>query len=128
MAVETIDYDLDGKVDVVVGIERGKWHLFKNELAEASKNNFITIEIGNSKSGKATALGALVEFQSCSNEQIQRVGSTGAAYSLSFNNFIHFGMESCDKAIKVKVTWTNGETAEETIKSGNSKILIGTKN
>ncbi len=128
MAVETIDYDLDGKVDVVMGNERGKWHLFKNELAEASKNNFITIEIGNSKSGKATALGALVEFQSCNNKQLQRVGSTGAAYSLSFNNYIHFGMDSCDKAVKVKVTWTNGETVEENIKSINSKILIGTKN
>ena len=128
MAVETIDYDLDGKVDVVLGNERGKWHLFKNELAEASKNNFLIIEIGNSKSGKATALGALVEFQSCNNKQIQRVGSTGAAYSLSFNNFVHFGLGSCDKTIKVKVTWTNGETAEENIKSINSKILIGTKN
>ena len=128
MAVETIDYDLDGKIDVVIGNERGKWHLFKNELENAAKNKSVTIEIGNSKSGKATALGAVVELQSCNKKQIQRVGATGASYSLSFNKFIHFGLDSCDKAIKVKVTWSNGETIEQTINSINTKILIGTKN
>ncbi len=128
MAVETVDYNQDGKVDVVIGNERGKWHLFKNELADASKNKYLTIEIGNSKSGKATALGALVELKSCDTNQIQCVGSTGAAYSLSFNNLVHFGLGSCDKGIKVKVTWTNGETLEENIKSINNTILIGTKN
>ena len=64
MAVETIDYNLDGKVDVVLGNERGLWHLFKNELSDAHINNFLTLEIGHSKSGKATALGAIVEVES----------------------------------------------------------------
>ena len=128
MAVETIDYNLDGKIDAVLGNERGKWHLFKNELANAIKNKSVTIEIGNSKSGKATALGAVVELQSCNKKQIQRVASTGASYSLSFNKFVHFGLDSCDKAIKVKVTWSNGETTEQMINSINTKIIIGTKN
>ncbi|MFD0835926.1 CRTAC1 family protein [Mariniflexile aquimaris] len=128
MAVETLDYNLDGKVDVVIGNERGKWHLFKNELDNASKNNFITIEVGNSMSDKATALGALVEIQSCGNKQIKRVGSTGAAYSLSFNDLVHFGLGTCDKNIKVKVTWTNGEILEKNIKIVNTKIIIGNKN
>jgi hypothetical protein len=128
MAVETFDYNQDGKVDVVIGNERGKWHLFKNELDNASKNNFITIEVGNSMSGKATALGALVEIQSCGKKQMKRVGSTGAAYSLSFNDLVHFGLGSCDKNIKVKVTWTNGEILEKNIKTVNTKIVIGNKN
>jgi len=128
MAVETIDYNLDGKMDVVIGNERGKWHLFKNELSEVKKNNFITIDVGNSKSGKVTALGALVTVKSCDNTQVYRVGSTGAAYSLSHNNFIHFGLGSCTKPVKVKVIWTNGETIEQDIKTLNCKILIGNKN
>jgi len=128
MAVETIDYNLDGKVDVVIGNERGKWHLFKNELSDASKNNFTTILVGNSKKGNTSALGAIVEVQTCNTKQIQRVGSTGASYSLSFNNLVHFGLGSCNKAIKVKVTWTNGETIEKTIKTVNSQVLIGNKN
>ncbi len=106
MAVETIDYNNDGKVDVIIGNERGKWHLFKNELSDANSNNYITIQVGNSKSGKATALGALVEIKTCGNSQKQRIGSTGAAYSLSFNNYVHFGLGDCDNNI-VSVGTTN---------------------
>ena len=128
MAVETIDYNLDGKVDVVVGNERGKWHLFKNELSEASKNNFITIRVGSSKEGNASALGALVEVKTCNSNQVQHIGANGAAYSLSFNNLVHFGLGSCHKDIKIKVTWTNGETLEKTVKTVNSEVLIGNNN
>jgi hypothetical protein len=124
MTVETIDYNLDGKVDVVLGNERGLWHLFKNELADAHKNNFLTLEIGHSKSGKATALGAIVEVESGGNKQIQRVGSTGANYSLSHNTFVHLGLGSNTSA-KVKVTWTNGETQNQTISNLNKNIKFG---
>ncbi|GAL63572.1 CRTAC1 family protein [Algibacter lectus] len=125
MAVETIDYNQDGKTDVVLGNERGVWHLFKNELKEAKDNNFITIEVGSTNSGKVTALGAKVEVKSCNNIQIQRVGSTGAQYSQGFNNFMNFGLGKCTEAIKVKVTYTNGETLEKVVARLNSKVLIG---
>ncbi|WP_157359390.1 CRTAC1 family protein [Wenyingzhuangia fucanilytica] len=123
MAVETIDYNLDGKVDIVIGNERGKWHLFKNEISASQKNNFITVKVGKSKSGKATTLGALVEVTSGKNKQIQRIGSTGAAYSLSHNNFAHFGLGN-NTVAKVKVTWSNGETQSQTISALNSIIEI----
>ncbi|MDO7173111.1 CRTAC1 family protein [Mariniflexile sp. AS56] len=128
MAVETIDYNQDGKIDVVLGNERGLWHLFKNELAEAGNNHFITIEVGNSNSGKVTALGAKVEVKSCKNTQIQRVGSTGAQYSQGLNNFMNFGLGTCKEAVKVKVTYTNGETIEKSITTLNTKVLIGKNN
>lgn len=124
MAVETIDYNQDGKVDVVIGNERGKWHLFKNESTIAKNNNFITIEVGNSKSGKTSALGAIVEVTSCKNSQKQRVGSTGAQYSLSHNTFVHFGLGDCT-SVEVKVTWTNGETETKVISTLNKKIKMG---
>ncbi|WP_452228497.1 MULTISPECIES: CRTAC1 family protein [unclassified Lacinutrix] len=124
MAVETLDYDQDGKVDVVIGNERGKWHLFKNETTEAKKNNYITVEVGNSKSGKASALGAIVEVKSCKNKQSQRLGTTGAQYSLSHNNFVHFGLGAC-ASVEVKITWTNGETETKTISTINKSIKIG---
>ena len=114
MAIETLDYNKDGKVDVVIGNERGKWHLFKNTLQEAD-NNFLVVEVGNSPSGKATALGALVTVNGCSGKQIKRVGSTAAAYSLSLNSFMHFGLGDCQEPLKVQVTWTNGETLAHNI-------------
>lgn len=123
MAVETIDYNQDGKVDVVLGNERGKWHLFKNQSSKEN-NNYIIIDVGNSKTGKTSALGAIVEITSCNNNQIQRVGATGAQYSLSHNTFVHFGLGSCT-SVEIKVTWTNGETEIKTISSINKQIKIG---
>ncbi|WP_299184072.1 CRTAC1 family protein [uncultured Aquimarina sp.] len=124
MAVETFDYNRDGKVDVVLGNERGKWHLFKNESSEVEKNNYLTIEVGNSKSSNASALGARVEVKSCENNQIHRVGSTGAQYSLSHNTFTHFGLGDCSSA-EVKVIWSDGESETKIISAVNKTIKIG---
>lgn len=125
MAVEVLDYDFDGKVDVVIGNERGKWHLFKNTSLETAKNAFLTVAIGNAPSGKATALGALVSVDDCTGKQLKRVGTTGSAYSLSFNPYVHFGLGDCKKSVKIIVTWSNGETATQTVKNFNEKIVIG---
>lgn len=127
MAVETLDYNNDGKMDVIIGNERGKWHLFKNNMTLNSNSNFSIIKVGNSPTGKSTALGALVEVKSCNSKQVKRVGATGANYSLSFNNLIHVGLGSCSNNFKVKVTWSNGETVEQNIKSLNTTVLIGKK-
>lgn len=124
MAITTMDYDLDGKIDIVVGNERGRWHLYKNQMKLSAKNKFVTILVGNSPSLKATALGAKVELNSC-QKQIRIVGTTGAAYSLDFNPLIHFGLGSCDSPIKLKTTWTNGETAEQVITEFNQLVKTG---
>ena len=125
MAVNTMDYNQDGKVDVVIGNERGKWHLFKNEFVNAENNNYLILEIGHSKKDKASPLGAIVELISCGNKQTKRVGATGASYSLSHDNFIHFGLGKCNTSISVKISWTNGETKTQTISVLNKKIKIG---
>ncbi|WP_066218943.1 CRTAC1 family protein [Formosa haliotis] len=125
MAVEVIDYNEDGKVDVVIGNERGKWHLFKNDLPLIKNTNFITVEVGNSAKNNTTALGALVEVNACGNKQKHRIGSTGAQYSQGFNNQMHFGLGNCTKPGKVKVTWSNGESESKNIKAINTKLSIG---
>ncbi len=126
--VETLDYNQDGWVDVVFGSERGKWHLFKNTMQQgADSAKYIVVDVGNSESGKATGHGALVSVKACRTEQVKRVGSTGAAYSRGFNNFVHFGLGVCDGPVRVKVAWTNGETAERTITSLGGTVVFGQK-
>ncbi|OEJ99015.1 hypothetical protein A8C32_07500 [Flavivirga aquatica] len=127
MAVENIDYNKDGRVDVVVGNERGKWHLFKNDLVDAKTNSYLTVEVYDSTKRNVTALGALVTISSCGNKQVRRIGATGAQYSLSFNNFVHFGIANCGEPIKVKVKYTNGYIIEKTVNPGIKKVLIGKK-
>lgn len=125
MAIETLDYNQDGKVDVVIGNERGKWYLFKNTIPASNENNHLTIQVGDSPSGKASGLGAIVSVKGCKVEQVKRIGATGANYSLSYNNFVHFGLGKCDESVQVKVTWTNGEEAKKTIESGSKKVIVG---
>ncbi len=127
MALESFDYNNDGKVDVVVGNERGKWHLFKNTLSSELKNNYVTVDVGYSPSKKATALGALVTIKSGKTTQQKRIGSTGAQYSLSYNNLVHFGLGQNSKAVKVTVTWSNGETVAYKISKLNTTNFIGKK-
>ena len=125
MAVATLDYNQDGKMDVVIGNERGKWHLFKNTVSPSENTNHLVVKVGTSKSGKATCLGALVEIESCGTKQIRRVGATGANYSLSHNNQIHFGLGNCSEPIKVIVTWSNGEIDTQMVVAGRHTVSIG---
>lgn len=127
MALESFDYNNDGKVDVVIGNERGKWHLFKNTFSSELKNNYVTVDVGYSPSKKATALGALVTIKSGKTTQQKRIGSTGAQYSLSYNNLVHFGLGQNSKAVKVTVTWSNGETVAYKISKLNTTNFIGKK-
>lgn len=125
MAVETVDYNQDGKVDVIVGNERGKWHLFKNELQKTTNSNYITIDVGHSPKHNRSPLGAFVIIELCNGDKtIQRVGSTGAQYSLSHNTFVHFGLNDCN-AIKATARWSNGETKTLDISNINQTIKIG---
>lgn len=104
MSAQVVDYNLDGKIDVVVGNDRGKWHLFKNQL-KGSENHFVTINVGKHK--QVSSLGALVTVKACGQQQIQKVGATSAAYSLSFNSIVHFGLGACQKIEQIKVTWSD---------------------
>lgn len=123
MAVESIDYNKDGKVDVVVGDERAKWHLFKNQ--SSTKNKFLTVEVKNSPKDKVTPLGALVTITSCGNKQIHRVGNSASQYSLNHNTFVHFGLGDCSKKVKVRVQYSNGEIETKTTTALNKTIKIG---
>lgn len=119
MGADTLDYNHDGKPDILIGNERGKWHLFRNQMQEAEQGNYVVLEIGSHKDSRATSLGALVSVKAGENEQVQHVGATGAAYSLSYNKFIHFGLGVWDGPIDVKVAWTNGEVVERTLTKVN---------
>ncbi|TYA92124.1 CRTAC1 family protein [Seonamhaeicola marinus] len=127
MAVEVMDYNEDGNIDVVIGNERGKWHLFKNQLKEATENKFINIEVGKSPKANMSPLGAKVELSSCSTRQTYRIGTTNSQYSQGHNNLVHFGISQCSSPNKLTITWSNGEVLKKTIKTVNTKISVGRK-
>ncbi|WP_076420161.1 CRTAC1 family protein [Colwellia sp. UCD-KL20] len=125
MGIEPVDYNKDGRVDFVQGNERGKWHLFKNTFDIAAKHNFVTVNVGTLAQDKVSALGALVNIEACGNSQVKRVGSSGATYSLSFDQNVHFGLGQCQEVSKVTVTWSNNVTQQAKAIKANTILNIG---
>lgn len=125
--VEPVDFNIDGKIDLVVGNERGKWHLFENSAEQFTNNNYLVIKVGNAPSEKSSALGALVKVEACGNSQMKRVGSTGASYSLSFDSNVHFGLGACKQPAKVSITWSNNEVLNKTFDTLNTQVVMGNK-
>lgn len=116
------DYNKDGKLDVLLGNERGKWHLFKNQgLAEG---NYLVVDLGAPAKGKPSALGARVSIQAGKEKQVRRVGSDGAPYARSFDRFVHFGLGDWDGEISITVTLSNGETVEKVASSANTVVSM----
>ncbi|WP_218932417.1 CRTAC1 family protein [Adhaeretor mobilis] len=124
LGTEVLDYNRDGKLDILIGNERGKWHLFKNKLTSGSDSNYLLIEITNSKANHATSLGAVVEVTADGITQTKRVGSTSAAYSLGRNTLIHFGLGENTGPVDIKVEWTIGETVQQTVSKLNRLVKI----
>ncbi|MBK1880056.1 FG-GAP repeat domain-containing protein [Pelagicoccus mobilis] len=117
---EAYDYNKDGKVDVLLGNERGKWHLFKNQ--KLAKGNYLLVDLGAPAKGKASSLGALVSIEAGKAKQVKRAGSDGAPYARSFDRFVHFGLGDYEGPVSVTVLLSNGETFEKTVGSVNSVL------
>ena len=109
LGAETFDYNLDGKLDLIYANERGKWHLYKNNLTLTDKTNFINLNIGHAPKNKTSAVGAVVKVKACGETHVARVGSSSSPYSQSLNNIVHIGLGSCTVTESVSVTWSNKE-------------------
>lgn len=117
-AADAIDYDNDGWSDIVLGNERGLWRLYRNQWSRDSRNGALTVHVGRSPSGAASAQGALVQVQACGLSQMRRVGSTGAPQGQTFDDRLLFGLGQCSEQATVNITWGNGETASFAGKAG----------
>ncbi|MCM2678527.1 CRTAC1 family protein [Echinimonas agarilytica] len=124
LGIDSFDYDLDGHVDVVIGNERGKWHLFANQANADSVANFLTVELPSSHRQRRITNGAIVKVTACGVTQQRRMGSTGAAYSSSFDRFIHFGLGQCDTAATIDVLWSDGGVSQVQAKQLNRIVAV----
>ncbi|MGA9659818.1 MAG: CRTAC1 family protein [Asticcacaulis sp.] len=123
--VESLDFDMDGRLDFVFGLERGAWHLFKGTSALGTTANYIKINVGNSPSGKGTAQGALVNVKGCGQTHSVHVGSTGGGYNQSLDNMIHVGLGACTTGNRITVKWSTGEAATLAAPTMNTIYKLG---
>ena len=122
-SVEPFDYDLNGALDLIYSNERGKWHLLRNNVQ--ALGNYTIVKVGDSPTGEATALGAVLTVEACGNTYKRRVGSTSAAFSQGMDTNLHLGLGACETIDEAKLRWTNGEVIEVEISSVNTRVSIG---
>lgn len=122
---EAFDYDEDGDLDLIFCNERGRWHLYTNNETTDGSNNFVTVKVGNSPTGKATAQGAILSINAGENVFKRVVGASSAAFSHPMNTHLHVGLGKIDKITSASVKWSNGETQELVIDSLNQSVTAG---
>ncbi|WP_017446823.1 CRTAC1 family protein [Gayadomonas joobiniege] len=122
LGIEAIDANLDGRVDFVVGDERGRWHLFLNQ--SQNQSHYLQVAVGPSAKQQASSLGAVVTVNGCKKQQQKRIGTTAAMYSISFNPIVHFGLGDCDKDLTVQVKWPTGELQVKKAVNANQKLVF----
>jgi len=119
---EVIDYNLDGKLDIVTGNERGQWHLFNNTIE--NNNHFLKVKLPVTHNTKVSSKGALVQVNACGITQQKRLGATGANYSTSYDLFLHFGLGECQQSVDVNVIWPDNSQSEFTQVSTNQIFSV----
>lgn len=122
LGVEVLDYNKDGKVDVMLCNERGKWHLFKN--GALADGNYVVVDLGSSSENKSTTLGALISVESGGQVQTKRSGACGAMYSRSMDRYVHFGLGSAENVKRIQVRLTDGTVLTTENPSVNSILSL----
>ncbi|EWH09206.1 hypothetical protein DS2_13634 [Catenovulum agarivorans DS-2] len=125
VGVSIIDYDQDGRLDLVYGNERGRWYLAQNQLPKTQLGNYVAVNVTTSPKHHAQPNGARVEVSACNTTWAQVVGSSGDGFHQMLNTRLHFGLGGCEKVDNIKVVWPNGESVTLNKVSIGSSVSTG---
>lgn len=121
---QAFDFDLDGDLDLLNGSEGGEWYLYENQ--RSGQGHFALVRVGYSPQFHVDAISAEVIIKTPKNQYRKRVGSSGAVFSQSLLNIVHFGLGEEETIESIQVRWRNGETIEFLNKPANQ--LFDTNN
>lgn len=123
-----VDYDGDGKVDLLVGQgdvnkRRGMYTMLKNT---STVGRWLLVRVGNDPSRTATMMHAVVTVWGRGRMWKRRVGSAGAqGGGGSFLDTVHIGVGDLEKVGGVRVWWTSGESVIMQNVDTNQKLTFG---
>ncbi|MGB5512586.1 MAG: FG-GAP-like repeat-containing protein [Woeseiaceae bacterium] len=115
---QAFDFDLDGDLDLLSGSEFGEWYLFENQ--QPGRGNYALVRVGYSPKSNVDAIAAEVVVKTATSKYRKRVGSSGAVFSQSLLNIIHFGLGDEELIESITVRWRDGETVVISDKKANS--------
>lgn len=107
--IEAFDYNSDGLVDILFSNERGRWHLMKNAIGEASRNNFVIFDIARASQSEVPLHDSFLALVACGKTYVRKVATGSSAYSQSLNTRLHFGLGKCTDIESVTLN-VQGET------------------
>jgi hypothetical protein len=117
----TIDYDNDGRLDIVVTRNNGAVNLYRNEWESAG--NWIGFDL-QGRDGNLDAIGARVTVE-VGGQRIVGEKKAGSSYQTSGDPRLHFGLGSTHSATRVTVRWPGGDTtAYENLAGGHYFRLV----
>lgn len=130
--VMAFDYNLDGRMDYIVGqafqkTYLGNFRLMKNQMRLTGRNNFLLVRVGNERGGAATALNAVVTLRVGKQRLVRRVGGRGAqSGGLSYIDTLHFGLGGVSTIQQLDARWTTGVRESMRAVRANQLVKIGT--
>jgi hypothetical protein len=117
----TVDYDNDGRLDVVVTRNGEPASLYRNVWA--SEDNWIGFEL-EGKAGNRDAIGARVMVD-VGGSHIVEEKKAGSSYQTSSDPRLHFGLGEQAEAVRVIVNWPGGhEDIFENIAGGSYYRIV----
>lgn len=127
-----VDYNLDGKLDAVVGHgapadTKGPYLLMKNTMSIGSgRANYLLVRVRNAPGFRRTALHALITVEVNGRKMVRHVGSSGAqAGGGSYLDTVHFGLGRANRVDRVTVRWTDKTTRTTRGVRANQMITMG---
>ncbi|PXF44321.1 hypothetical protein BWQ96_05948 [Gracilariopsis chorda] len=127
-----VDYDLDGRVDLVSGqgdqIDQdlgGSFRIFRNVMPLSKSTNYILIRVGNAWDHSSTPLHALVIVKAGDLTMRRRVGTPGSAVSQSYLEVQHFGLGDRAVVDVIYVKYTSGYVDMRSDVKANQLLFIG---
>ncbi|GAB5561410.1 MAG: hypothetical protein SynsKO_30570 [Synoicihabitans sp.] len=122
MGVSTFDYNQDGLMDIIVGNERGKWHLFRNNT-DASANHAV-VDLRSILEARRSILGAVVSLTAGEQTWVKRCGMGGSPYSRGHDPYVHFGLGDYQGPVSVTVSLSDGTAlTQEFARAGKTVSL-----
>lgn len=132
------DSNRDGRLDLIVASGEqvgpsstwGTMALFQNTIPYTNDGRYLVVRVGRSPNGRAVALGALLTLRTNGGTNggryVRRVGSSGATFTQSNLNIVHFGVGTATRVIRLTVRWSDGSVVTlTTVGRTNQVTTVG---
>ncbi|KAJ8901247.1 hypothetical protein NDN08_007096 [Rhodosorus marinus] len=123
------DYNLDGKLDLMVGPKNASWSFYENTMPMTENSNYLLLRVGFPRAStyfpivKRNPLNALVKVMCDGVIHMRRVAAPGQSHSQSYYDTLHFGLGSCSNVQEIEVKYPRGVTVVRRGNLGANRIF-----